>query len=55
MVLGFFTLTFFVPKLEGEAPSWAYFSFALCVFLYQTLDAIDGKQARRTVWPACCV
>uniref|UniRef100_A0AC34GHS4 Uncharacterized protein n=1 Tax=Panagrolaimus sp. ES5 TaxID=591445 RepID=A0AC34GHS4_9BILA len=30
------------------APSWAYFLAALGLFLYQTLDAIDGKQARRT-------
>uniref|UniRef100_A0AC34QXQ8 Choline/ethanolamine phosphotransferase n=1 Tax=Panagrolaimus sp. JU765 TaxID=591449 RepID=A0AC34QXQ8_9BILA len=31
-----------------EAPSWVYFQAALGLFLYQTLDAIDGKQARRT-------
>ncbi|KAL3981659.1 CDP-alcohol phosphatidyltransferase family protein [Acanthocheilonema viteae] len=30
------------------ASSWAYFQAALGVFLYQTLDATDGKQARRT-------
>lgn len=30
------------------APSWAYAQAALGLFLYQTLDAIDGKQARRT-------
>ena len=32
----------------GEAPSWVYFNLALSLFVYQTLDAIDGKQARRT-------
>lgn len=31
-----------------QASSWAYFQAALGVFLYQTLDATDGKQARRT-------
>ncbi|CAJ0915996.1 unnamed protein product, partial [Mesorhabditis belari] len=31
-----------------SAPSWVYFQAALGLFLYQTLDAIDGKQARRT-------
>ncbi|MCP9266269.1 CDP-alcohol phosphatidyltransferase [Dirofilaria immitis] len=30
------------------ASSWAYFQAALGVFLFQTLDATDGKQARRT-------
>ncbi|KAL3070559.1 hypothetical protein niasHT_032349 [Heterodera trifolii] len=30
------------------APSWAYSLAALGLFLYQTLDATDGKQARRT-------
>ncbi|VDO27000.1 unnamed protein product [Onchocerca flexuosa] len=30
------------------ASSWAYFQAALGMFLYQTLDATDGKQARRT-------
>lgn len=31
-----------------KAPSWCYFLCALGLFIYQTLDAIDGKQARRT-------
>uniref|UniRef100_A0A915PS52 CDP-alcohol phosphatidyltransferase n=1 Tax=Setaria digitata TaxID=48799 RepID=A0A915PS52_9BILA len=30
------------------ASSWAYFQAAVGLFLYQTLDATDGKQARRT-------
>ena len=32
----------------GEAPSWVYFNLAISLFVYQTMDAIDGKQARRT-------
>lgn len=36
------------PTLEGRAPSWVYFSTALTVLLYQTLDSMDGKQARKT-------
>ena len=32
----------------GEAPSWVYFNLAGSLFVYQTMDAIDGKQARRT-------
>ncbi|KAH0616993.1 hypothetical protein JD844_028534 [Phrynosoma platyrhinos] len=31
-----------------QAPSWVFLSCALGLFLYQSLDAIDGKQARRT-------
>ncbi|GAA6005227.1 hypothetical protein JCM11491_002627 [Sporobolomyces phaffii] len=29
-------------------PNWVYWSFAIGLFAYQSLDAIDGKQARRT-------
>lgn len=31
-----------------ELPSWIYMSWAVGLFFYQALDAIDGKQARRT-------
>uniref|UniRef100_A0A4W3JPI5 Choline/ethanolaminephosphotransferase 1 n=1 Tax=Callorhinchus milii TaxID=7868 RepID=A0A4W3JPI5_CALMI len=31
-----------------QAPLWAYLACALGLFVYQSLDAIDGKQARRT-------
>lgn len=36
------------PTLVEPLPSWVYLFNALCVFLYQTFDALDGKQARRT-------
>ncbi|KAG6379671.1 choline ethanolaminephosphotransferase [Boletus reticuloceps] len=29
-------------------PQWIYFTWALGLFMYQTFDAVDGKQARRT-------
>ncbi|KAL8745332.1 MAG: hypothetical protein Q9190_002520 [Brigantiaea leucoxantha] len=29
-------------------PAWVYWSFAVGLFLYQTFDAVDGTQARRT-------
>jgi diacylglycerol cholinephosphotransferase len=35
-------------NLEGVAPSWLYVAAAAGFFIYQSLDAIDGKQARRT-------
>ncbi|GAA5976330.1 hypothetical protein JCM10908_005461 [Rhodotorula pacifica] len=33
---------------DHGAPRWLYFTFAAGLFAYQSLDAIDGKQARRT-------
>lgn len=41
-------LEIFVPDLVGPAPSWLYYSFAFGLWMYQTMDNIDGKQARRT-------
>jgi hypothetical protein len=41
-------MMYYCPKLEGHAPTWAYWANGICFFLYQTLDAVDGKQARRT-------
>lgn len=43
-----FLMLYFCPSLTEEAPRWVYFTCALCMFLYQTFDALDGKQARRT-------
>jgi len=34
--------------LENTIPRWTFFFAAFCQFVYQTLDAVDGKQARRT-------
>ncbi|VDL77498.1 unnamed protein product [Nippostrongylus brasiliensis] len=41
-------LCHYCPTAREEAPSWAYSFSALSLFVYQTLDATDGKQARRT-------
>ncbi|CAK7263032.1 hypothetical protein SEPCBS57363_000361 [Sporothrix epigloea] len=41
-------LVIFMPDLVGPGPSWLYFSFGLGLFMYQTMDNLDGKQARRT-------
>ncbi|CAK5093301.1 unnamed protein product [Meloidogyne enterolobii] len=41
-------LSHFCYSATEQAPSWAYFQAAIGLFLYQTLDATDGKQARRT-------
>lgn len=39
------TLLYFSPDARTEAPSWTYIFCGVGVFLYQTLDALDGKQA----------
>ncbi|GLH13298.1 cholinephosphotransferase 1 isoform X7 [Gryllus bimaculatus] len=41
-------LVWYSPDAKEEAPRWACFACALGLFIYQSLDAIDGKQARRT-------
>lgn len=43
-----FILMLFSPDAKGELPAWSLVLCALGLFIYQTLDAIDGKQARRT-------
>ncbi|KAK3525670.1 hypothetical protein QTP70_004316 [Hemibagrus guttatus] len=51
LIINVFTtiiLVFYCPTATEEAPSWAFFLSALGLFIYQSLDAIDGKQARRT-------
>ncbi|KAK5992495.1 putative CDP-alcohol phosphatidyltransferase class-I family protein C22A12.10 [Cladobotryum mycophilum] len=54
-LLGFFfilgnvgLMIVYIPDLVGPGPSWVYFSFAFGLFMYQTMDNVDGKQARRT-------
>ncbi|CAK5265991.1 unnamed protein product, partial [Mycena citricolor] len=51
--INFATVLYFDPLYLTEKdgvylPRWVYFSCAIGLFLYQTFDAIDGKQARRT-------
>ncbi|KIM38244.1 hypothetical protein M413DRAFT_447989 [Hebeloma cylindrosporum] len=54
VILNFFTLLYYDPmylteKNGAEAPPhWVYYTWGIGLFLYQSLDAIDGKQARRT-------
>lgn len=41
-------LIYYSPDAKAEPPRWACFLCAVGLFVYQSLDAIDGKQARRT-------
>ncbi|KAF2547389.1 hypothetical protein F2Q70_00023021 [Brassica cretica] len=36
------------PQLDSPPPRWVHFEHGSLLFLYQTFDAVDGKQARRT-------
>ncbi|XP_018326707.1 cholinephosphotransferase 1 isoform X4 [Agrilus planipennis] len=47
-VLTALILIAYSPDAKTEAPRWTYFLCAVGLFIYQSLDAIDGKQARRT-------
>ncbi|CAM1502111.1 Fc.00g040950.m01.CDS01 [Cosmosporella sp. VM-42] len=48
VVANFLTLLWYNPTLDQDCPTWVYYSWALGLFLYQTFDAVDGSQARRT-------
>lgn len=54
VVFNFLTMLYYDPgyltwkKGEEQPPQWVYFTWGIGLFLYQSLDAIDGKQARRT-------
>ena len=44
-----FAISYFLSdSFQEEIPSWAIFLNGLCLFIYQTLDNLDGRQARRT-------
>jgi len=54
VVFNFATMLYYDPGYLAEKggatgpPQWIYFTWAAGLFLYQSFDAIDGKQARRT-------
>lgn len=48
VVINILTLLWYNPTLDVDCPPWVYASWAVGLFLYQTFDAVDGTQARRT-------
>ena len=48
MVFGHSVMYHYSPKLQGELPAWVCILQAVVGLTYQTLDNLDGKQARRT-------
>ncbi|MED6149807.1 Cholinephosphotransferase 1 [Stylosanthes scabra] len=48
LMLSAFLGYMYSPQLNTAPPRWVHFAHGLLLFLYQTFDAVDGKQARRT-------
>jgi len=48
VILSYAVMLFYDYTFTKIIPSWTFLFAALGLFLYSTLDAIDGKQARRT-------
>lgn len=48
VIASYLVSAFYCPTLSEAAPIWVYFFHAFCLFVYQTLDALDGKHARKT-------
>ena len=47
-ISGTLTYIYYDTSFTQPVPQWVYFYGGFCAFMYQTLDAVDGKQARRT-------
>jgi len=48
VLISFFVTMYYSHDLSSEIPAWVAVLNCVCLFIYQTLDALDGKQARRT-------
>jgi len=48
LVLSFLALLYYSPDMKKESPWYILVFHSFCLFMYQTMDALDGKQARRT-------
>lgn len=48
MVFSYANMLRYDYTMERDIPRYCFIVAAICVWAYSTLDAIDGKQARRT-------
>merc|ERR1712216_954516 len=48
VILNVSLVLYFSPELDGSSPNWVYAVCAVGFWIYQTMDGMDGKQARRT-------
>ena len=45
---GHLLVLIYAPTFKETCPAWVWITLSVCTFAYQTLDNMDGKQARRT-------
>jgi phosphatidylglycerophosphate synthase len=48
VILSYANMLIYDCTFTHDIPSYSFFLAAACIFIYSTLDAVDGKQARRT-------
>ena len=48
VLIAFVLSLIYNPKLDSSCPRWVCLYTGIGIFVYQTLDNMDGKQARRT-------
>ncbi len=48
VILSYTNMLFYDINFTKIIPRWTFLVAAVFIFIYQTMDAIDGKQARRT-------
>merc|ERR1719282_1516191 len=48
MIFSYCLFWIYSPTFAEVPPRWVFVAAAFCLWIYQTLDAMDGKQARRT-------
>lgn len=48
MLCAYAFMLYFSPTLHADVPGWVNVFGGCAIIFYQTLDAVDGKQARRT-------
>ena len=48
LVGSYLTMVYYDMSMTQPLPNWTYFAVAIGIYVFQTMDAIDGKQARRT-------
>ena len=47
-ILHYLVMLYYDWSLSQPLPNWTFLLGAFSLFWYQTIDAVDGKQARRT-------
>jgi len=48
MAASYGSMLYYDSTFTKDIPHWVYIFASICQFIYQTLDAVDGKHARTT-------